>query len=152
MGTTLGGGTGGFGYRVTASTNSLVDVLGLSNLLVDGKVSYSFEMDNSSLKAFVGGHKDGSDYSTLAYERHYNAGEMDRAVWGGGLTYLYGGLAYGTSADWKLGLKAYYFVEGNGLATVMPPVAEGDIELDVYLKKSFNSSVMGKVWVGAFVS
>ncbi len=145
LGTTLGGGAGSFSYRLTASTDSLNNILGLSNLLLDGKVSYSFEMDNSSLKAFAGGHRDGSDYSTLVYEKHYNAGEMDRAVWGGGLTYAYGGLAYKTNTDWKLGFKAYYFVEGNA------SVAKGDMEVDAYLKKNFNSSVMGKVWVGAFV-
>ncbi len=157
LGTTLGGGAEGFGYKVTASTDSLTNVLGLSNLLVNGKVSYSFEMDNSSLKAYVGGHKDGSDYETILYEKHFNAGKMDRALWGHGLAYAYGGLAYNTSSDWGLGVKGYYFIESNGLASEDDkvkgklPVAEGDVEVDVYVKKDFNSSVTGKIWVGTLI-
>lgn len=149
LGATLGGGAEGFGYKVTASTDSLTDILSLSSLLLNGKLSYSFEMDNSTLKAYVGGHMDGSDYDALLYERHYNAGKMDRAQWGRGLTYAYGGLAYKTSADWKLGVKGYYFIESNGLG--IKPVSKGDAEVDVYVKKNFNSSVSGKVWAGVLV-
>ena len=156
LGATLGGGVGGFGYKVTASTDSLANVLSFSNLLLDGKVSYSLEMDNSSLKVYAGGHMDGSDYDTLLYERHYNAGKMDRVVWGRGLTYAYGGLSYRTNADWKVGLKGYYFMKSNKeslRAKNLPPslVNDGDMEVDVYVKKSFNSSVSGKIWAGAWV-
>ena len=151
LGATLGGGAGGFGYKVTASTDSLANVLSFSNLLLDGKISYSLEMDNSSLKVFAGGHMDGSDYDTLLYERHYNAGKLDRVRWGRGLTYAYGGLSYRTNADWKVGLKGYYFIDSNAENLPVSVVTDGDMEVDVYLKKSFNSSVSGKVWAGVWV-
>lgn len=148
LGATLGGGAGGFGYKVTASTDSLTNVLSPSSLLVNGKLSYSFEMDNSTLKAYIGGHMDGSDYDVLLYERHYNAGKMDKVVWGGGLTYAYGGVAYRTSNDWKVGLKGYYFIDSNADNNYNTVVSDGDMEVDVYVKKNFNSSVSGKVWAG----
>lgn len=151
LGATLGGGAGGFGYKVTASTDSIANVLSFSNLLLDGKVSYSFEMDNSSLRVFAGGHIDGSDYDTLLYERHYNAGKMDKVMWGRGLTYAYGGLSYRTNADWKVGLKGYYFIDSNTDNLPASVVNDGDMEVDVYVKKNFNSSVSGKVWAGAWV-
>ena len=152
LGATLGGGAGGFGYKVTASTDSLTNILSLSNLLVNGKLSYSFEMDNSTLKAYLGGHMDGSNYDTLLYEEHYNAGKMDAVQWGRGLTYAYGGLSYRTSADWKLGLTGYYFMDGNAdIKPYVNPVFDGDMEVDVYVKKSFNSSVSSKVWAGALI-
>ena len=151
LGATLGGGVGGFGYKVTASTDSLANILGLSNLLLDGKISYSLEMDNSSLKIYAGGHMDGSDYDTLLYERHYNAGKMDKVMWGSGLTYAYGGLSYRTNADWKVGLKGYYFIDSNTDNLPVSVVNEGDMEVDVYVKKKFNSSVSGKVWAGVWV-
>ncbi|MDE0151071.1 MAG: hypothetical protein OXK80_01055 [Bdellovibrionales bacterium] len=152
LGATLGGGAGGFGYKVTASTDSLTNILSLSSLLINGKVSYSFEMDNSTLKAFIGGHMDGSDYDALLYERHYNAGKMDLVQWGRGLTYVYGGLAYKTSADWKLGVKGYHFLDSNAdMRPDVTQVSDGDTEVDVYVKKNFNSSVSGKVWAGVLV-
>ena len=151
LGATLGGGTGGFGYKVTASTDSLTNVLSSSSLLVNSKLSYSFEMDNSTLKAYLGGHMDGSDYDTLLYEKHNNAGKMDEVVWGRGLTYAYGGLSYRTNTDWKVGLKGYYFIDSNADNNGATSVADGDMEVDVYVKKNFNSSVSGKVWAGTLV-
>jgi len=150
LGATLGGGAGGFGYKVTASTDSLFNVLSLGSLLVNGKLSYSFEMDNSTLKAYIGGHMDGSDYDVLLYEKHYNAGKMDRVSWGRGLTYAYGGLAYRTSNDWKVGLKGYYFIDSNTDNNKLTLAADGDVEVDVYVKKHFNSSVSGKIWAGVW--
>ena len=143
-GVTLSGGGMGFGYRATAAVSSLKEI-GMDSLLLDGKVSYRYEMDSSTLKFYVGGHMDGANYDAFLYDRHRNAGKLDLVNWGGGLQYGKGGVAYWMDSDFALGLVGYYFLKTGS----QEAVDDGSVEVDLYVKKVFDSSVSGKVWLGA---
>ena len=111
-GVTIGGGAMGFGYRMTVATSSIKGV-GMANLLFDGKLSYTFEMDSSALKFYLGGHVDGSEYDAFFYNKHKNAGKMDLVRWGKGLQYAKGGLSYWMDSDLGMGLVGYYFLKAG---------------------------------------
>ena len=144
-GVTLKGSSMGIGYRATAAVSSLKDI-GMDSLLLDGKVSYRHEWDSSALKFYVGGHIDGSSYDAFLYDRHKNAGKLDLVNWGGGLQYGKGGVSYWMDSDFGVGLVGYYFIKTGSQTSVAD---DGSMELDLYVKKVFDSSVSGKVWLGA---
>ena len=144
-GLTLMGGAMGTGYTLTVASSSLTGP-SMDTALLDGALSYTHEMGGSSIKTHVGYHQDGSSYDALWYNKHKYAGKLDMASWGGGLSYAHGGLGYMLDSH-KMGVKGYYFMKAQEEAQVK----EGDIEVDVYYKKSFDS-VAFKIWAGMIKS
>ena len=150
VGLTLGGDLPmNLGYRATVASSSLDMDSVQDNLMVDGKIKYKHEMDNSKVKVYVGGHLDGANYDPFLYEIHKNAGSLDSLVqWGGGLVYAKLGLSYWMNSGWGLGAVGHYFLESGANNSI----EDRSMEVDLYVKKDFGSSIVGKVWAGVLRS
>lgn len=152
LGATLTGDIGGgIGYTATlASTLKEFmenETSPMESSLIDVALGYTYEWDSSALKFYLGYHQDGEKYDPLVYNEHKYAGKLDLAKWGGGLSYVNGGLAWMINSDSKVGAKALWFTKTQQVAEVK----EGDIEIDTYFKHSFDSSVALKVWFGVLL-
>ncbi len=143
LGLSIGGGSMGVKYSLNFASSEIAAV-GQENIMADAMLGYKHElMDDQKIGLYGGFHYDGESYNAFLYDIHRFAGKLDKALWGHGLMYGWGGISY-AMADTKLGLKGYYFVSADKNKN---KVNEGDLELDVYLKQSMGDIKLN-VWAG----
>ena len=106
------------------------------NFLVKAGLRYNAMND---VKLYVGAYADGETYTPLYNDIHSNAGKADVARLGGGLIYGKVAAYYSVNSKSGVGASGYYFHKGND------SISDGNIEVDLFYKNKFSSSVMGKV-------
>ena len=140
-GVTVGGGMSGVHYRATVAASSVTNP-SMDNLLFEMKAGYSFEMDHSTAKIYLGYHLDGAQYDPFMYDRHKNAGKLDIVRWGGGLSYIKGGLSYWLGSDYGFGLVGYYFLTDQQ-QSIYSPVSSSIVQETIDAASSMAAQLAG---------